>query len=169
MAKMGFEENRRIVKEVRCTTVKAIMNGVKYRFRSKFEYHWAQYLEILRKSKQIIKWEYETERYYFFNEKTAPVQYNPDFKLTMPDGSILLQETKGHHDGSTNRKLQRMSKHYPEVKIELVLQNIPKRSVKGANRRQVAERYCERVYDGTLILRQLKGQIKDMPALTEQW
>lgn len=169
MTKMGFEKNKRIVKTVNCTRVKARVGGKLCNFRSKYEYHWAQYLEILKHSGQIKDWKYEPKTFYFKDVRTSPVQYKPDFLVINNDGSELWQELKGHHDGATNRKLQRMSQQFPDIKIELVLQYIPKRSgAKGANRRATAARYCERVYEGTEILKQLKGMIRDMPLINEQ-
>ncbi len=161
--KMGFKKNRRITLSMNNTRVTATVGGQRYHFRSKFEYHWAQYLQILTDNQQIQGWSYESETYYFEGEKTAPVMYRPDFLVVENDGSEVWHETKGYHDGKTNKKLQRMAKHYPDVVIELVLQHIPKKGIKGANRRQVAERYCRRVYDGSVVLRQCKGLIKDMP------
>ncbi len=159
--KMGFEKNRRVIRSYGNKPVRAIVGGKKHYFRSKLEYHWAQYLEILKQSGEIADWEFEPEVFYFKDVKTAPVQYRPDFKVTNNDGSHYWQETKGWHDGKTNKKLQRMSKHYPDEVFELVLQRIPKKGVKGANRRSVAARYTRRIIDASEILKKAKGMIKD--------
>ena len=163
--KMGFEKNKRIVLQMGNTRVTATVGGKKCYFRSKFEYHWAQYLELLKQSNEIIDWFYEPETFYFEGENTAPVQYTPDFKVIESNGAAVWHETKGYHDGKTNKKLQRMVKHHPDIVIDLVLQYIPKRGVKGANRRAVAERYARRVFDGTEVLKGLKGYIRDMPPI----
>ncbi len=163
---MGFEANKRIVREYNNQWVTAEFNGRTYHFRSKFEYNWALYLEFLKETGEIKYWTYEPDIFYFPNEKTAPVQYTPDFKLWvhnpgMPDdGQFYYQECKGYHDGSTNKKFQRMYKHFPHIVIELVLMRIPKRSGKGANRRRVAQKYCRRIIDASEIFKQIKGFVK---------
>lgn len=163
--KMGFEKNKKITREYNSQKITAKVGGKLCHFRSKFEYHWAQYLEILKQSNEIADWEYEPKTFYFENVKTAPVQYKPDFKVICHDGSHFWQETKGEHDGKTNKKLQRMHQQYPDEIFELVLQHIPKNGIKGANRRQVAQRYARRVFDGTQVLKQLGGMIRKEPPI----
>ena len=166
--KMGFESNKRITKVYNNQRVTATVGGKKCYFRSKFEYCWALYIQFLKDSCQIVDWDYEPKVFYFPNEKTAPVQYRPDFKVIENDGTELWQETKGHHDGKTNRKFQRMRKHYPDIVMELVLQRVPRTGSKGANRRRVAEKYCRRIIDASAIFKQVKGLINfDVPKLKE--
>ncbi|MCK4791205.1 MAG: hypothetical protein KAV87_46160, partial [Desulfobacteraceae bacterium] len=82
MTKMGFETNRRIIRQYGNQRVTTTVGGKKCYFRSKLEYHWALYLEFLKTNGEIIKWEYEPEIFYFPDEKTASVQYKPDFRVT---------------------------------------------------------------------------------------
>lgn len=175
MTKMGFETNKRIVKVMNNQRVTAVFNGRKCYFRSKFEYHWALYLQFLLKCSKILDWFYEPDLFIFKGEITAPVQYRPDFKVidTMdgmfPDGITVYQECKGYHDGSANAKLQRMAKHFPDVIMELVLQRLPRfNKTKGVNRRRVAEKYTHRIIDASVIFNQLKGVINfDVSKLRE--
>jgi len=140
--------------------ITATVGEKKCHFRSKLEYQWAQYLELLKIHEQIVDWDYEPEVFYFLGERTAPVQYRPDFKVIENDGTIVWQETKGYHDGKTNSKFRCMAKHYPGVVIELVLQRIPKHNKGiGANRRRIAEKYVRRIIDASEIFKQCKGII----------
>ena len=160
-AKMGYESNKRIVKVYNNQRVTAEFNGRTCNFRSKFEYNWALYLQFLKESGEIITWDYEVRKFYFKDEETPPVQYTPDFWIFESSDSNYYQECKGYHDGATNRKLQRLAKHYPDVVIELVLMRMPKwNKTKGANRRRVAEKYCRRIIDASEIFKQIKGLVK---------
>ena len=157
--KMGYEINRRVVKIMNNRYVTETIGGKTYTFRSLFERDWALYLQLLKEQKQILNWFYEQAVYYFPNEKTAPVQYTPDFTVIDKDGYTYIQETKGWHDGKTNTKLRRMAKYYPDLPIELVLMRIPKKGGKGAHRRAIAAKYARRVIDASEIFRQVKGLI----------
>ena len=92
-------------------------------FRSGWELHYAFYLEWLKKIKEIKAWEYEPERYFFYiTEGNTKIRldngYLPDFRVTNNDGTQYLVEIKGKKQGT--RKLQRMKKHYPHIKLELI-------------------------------------------------
>lgn len=94
-----------------------------YTFRSGWEANYAHYLEWLKGKKEIQDWEYEPERYKFVKtEGNYKVEfgngYLPDFKVTRNDGTFYLVEIKGRMQGG--RKLQRMKKYYPHIKIELI-------------------------------------------------
>ncbi|MCK5127231.1 MAG: DUF1064 domain-containing protein [candidate division Zixibacteria bacterium] len=166
--RMGFEKNRRIIRQYGNTRVTATVGENKCYFRSKLEYHWALYLEFLKTNGEIIKWEYEPKVFYFPDEKTAPVQYKPDFRVTEKDGTVVWHETKGYHDGKTNKKFQRMAKHYPNVIMDLVLQSIPRTGSKGANRRFNAQRYVRRIVDSSTVFSQMKGIINfNLPKISK--
>jgi hypothetical protein len=153
MAKMGYEKTR-LVRDFNNRPTTITIRGRICKFRSKFEFSWAMYLELLVASGEIKEWEYEETVFIFDGVETAPVQYTPDFKIIENNGMHYWQECKGFHDGKTNKKLQRMAQHFPEEIIELVLMRIPKRG-KGANRRRVAEKYCRRVIDASVIFKQI--------------
>jgi len=157
--KMGFEADRRIVKVFNNRRVTATIGGQTCNYRSVLEYRWALYLQFLVDSGELDSWEYETDTFYFPGETTAPVRYLPDFKIVEPGGVIVYQECKGWHDGPTNTKLRRTARHYPDVVMELVLQRIPKKGVKGVNRRRVADKYTRRIIDASDIFKQMKGAI----------
>ena len=158
---MGFEADLRIVKVMRNRPSTETVGGKTCHFRSQLEYKWAQYLQLLKEQSHIWDWLYEPHTFYFPNEKTAPVQYTPDFQVFVPDIGHFWQELKGYHDGPTNSKLRRMAKHYPDEIFELVLQRIPKKNkAKGAGRRRVAAKYTRRIIDASVIFRQMGALIK---------
>jgi Protein of unknown function (DUF1064) len=105
-------------------------------FRSGWESNYASYLDWLKEQGQIRDWEYEpTPRYEFIvtefgRQRALSLGYLPDFKVTNNDGSFYLVEIKGRRQGM--RKLKRMKRFYPKIKIELIEQkdyNILKRKV----------------------------------------
>lgn len=93
-------------------------------FRSSWEYNYALYLQYLKRTKKIKKWEYEAELFYFEGIKRGCVSYKPDFRVTRNDDSVYYVEIKGWMDAASKTKLKRMAKYYPE--IELVLIDSPK-------------------------------------------
>ncbi len=159
--KLGFETHRRIVKVMNNRRITATVGGKKCHFRSGLEYQWALYLEFLKRNREIRDWQFEKKLFNFqdFGYKKGPFMYRPDFTITGKDGLVFYQECKGHHDGATNAKFQRVAKCFPGTVMELVLQSIPKRSSKGAARRGQASRYVRRIIDASVIFRQLRGVI----------
>jgi len=162
MAKIDLKKYRRVTKVMNNRRVTATVGGQECHFRSAFEYQWALYLQFLRDKKQIMWWAYEPKVFDFtqFGYTTGPYKYRPDFLICENDKTKVYQECKGYHDGATNRKFQRTAKHYPDVVMELVLQRIPKKKSKGANRRLNAQRYVRRIIDASEIFKQLKGFIQ---------
>jgi hypothetical protein len=160
----------RIIKVCNSTRVTATIGGKTYHFRCKLEYRWAKYLQFLQDAEQIFDWSYETKEFMFtdFGYTKGPFVYRPDFFVQENDGREVIYECKGHHDSDTNSKFQRMAKHYPNVRMILVLQRIPKRSTKGAMRRFNASRYVERIIDASEIFRQIKGYVNlDPPKIRD--
>ncbi len=96
--------------------------GKEITMRSKWETNYGIYLDWLVRQKEIKEWEYEPERYNFDmkegNQLIRIGTYLPDFRVTENDGTQYLVEIKGYAQGK--RKLQRMKKYHPEIKVELV-------------------------------------------------
>ena len=99
-------------------------NGKIYYTRSGWENNYCAYLDWLLGMGEIKAWEYEpTPRYEFIvtefgRQRALSLGYLPDFKVTNNDGTFYLVEIKGKPQGM--RKLQKMKKFYPKIKIELV-------------------------------------------------
>ena len=96
------------------------INGKLFNFRSKWEANYAIYLDFLIKQKQIIRWEFEPDKFVFNKIQFGTRSYRPDFKIWNNDGSFLYHEIKGYMDSRSKTKLKRMAKYYPKVKIVLI-------------------------------------------------
>jgi len=96
------------------------INGKDYFFRSAWEANYALYLDFLIKQKEIKKWEYEKDTFWFEKIRRGVRSYKPDFKVFNNNGSIEYHEVKGWMDSKSKTKLKRMDKYYPEVKLILI-------------------------------------------------
>ena len=96
------------------------INGKNIFFRSLWEVNYALYLDFLKKNKNIEKWEYETDTFWFEKIKRGVRSYKPDFKIFNKNGTFEYHEVKGWMDPKSITKLKRMKKYYPEVKIIVV-------------------------------------------------
>jgi len=92
----------------------------KYYMRSGWELNYACYLDFLIKQKEIKKWEYEPDTFWFEKIRRGVRSYLPDFKIFNNNGSIEYHEVKGWMDTKSKTKLKRMAKYYPEVKMILI-------------------------------------------------
>jgi hypothetical protein len=101
---------------------KYLINGKEIFFRSLWESNYALYLDFLIKQNKILKWEYESETFWFLEIKRGVRSYKPDFKVYNIDGSIVYHEVKGYMDNKSKTKLNRMRIYYPNIKIELICQ-----------------------------------------------
>ncbi len=134
--------------------ITATVGGKTYHFKSEGEFLWSEYLEFLKQSGEIKSWCYEGKTFHFRNEKTAPVQYTPDFWITPVGGMAYCQEFKrGSLDGSSITKFRRLDKHYSVI-IELVMMGMPK---KETHRMYIARKYVRnnRIVNADIIFKQL--------------
>lgn len=88
--------------------------------RSSWEANICRYLIWLQKMGQIARWEYEPDCFEFKTVKRGNRFYTPDFKVFERDGQFSYWEVKGWMDPDSKTKLDRMARHYPEVKIVLI-------------------------------------------------
>jgi hypothetical protein len=90
-------------------------------FRSSWEANYARYLNFLIKQKQLFRWEYEPDTFWFESIKRGVRSYLPDFKLWDNEDSIpYYVEVKGWMDSKSKTKLSRMAKYYPDIKVIVV-------------------------------------------------
>jgi len=164
---MGFEKDRRIIRQFNNTRVNTTVGVRTCHFRSILEYQWAKYLQFLLHNGQIKDWFYEETTFDFtlVGYSRGPFIYLVDFDVIENDGETIYQECKGHHDSKTNSKLQRVAACFPEVKIDLVLQRIPKSGSKGASRRAAAAKYTRRIIDASEIFKQTRGLVDYAPPI----
>ena len=127
-----------------------------FHFKSKFEYRYAQYVEILLEQGHYASWEYEPEVFTFEDETRGAKVYTPDFRITLKDGKLEYHETKGKLTGSDVIKFKRMAKYYPKVDITLVFMESDKRQ---ANRIRTAMKYVRDVKYIGPTLKKLGGLI----------
>lgn len=97
-----------------------LISGKKFYFRSSWEVNYARYLEWLVSKKEIEKWEYEVDTFWFEKIKRGVRSYLPDFKVFNKNGSYEYHEVKGWMDGKSKTKIKRMAKYYPKVKLIII-------------------------------------------------
>jgi len=96
------------------------INRKKYYFRSGWEVVYACYLEWLRSKKEIKRWEYEPDIFWFEKIRRGVRSYCPDFKIFNNNKSIEYHEVKGYMDSKSITKIKRMAKYYPETKLIVI-------------------------------------------------
>jgi hypothetical protein len=87
--------------------------------RSSWEANYARYLNWLQKNGEILRWEYEPDEFEF-PIKRGTRFYIPDFKVFETSGAIVYHEVKGWMDAKSKTKLDRMSRHHPNVKVIVI-------------------------------------------------
>lgn len=87
--------------------------------RSRWEANWARYLNFLKARGEIAEWSYEPDTFEF-PIKRGTRFYTPDFKVTLPDGSVEYHEVKGWMTPESKTRVRRMAKYHPAVKIVMV-------------------------------------------------
>ncbi len=96
------------------------IGGQRIYFRSKWEVKFAQWLEFLKSSGVIQKWEYEPKTFWFEGIKRGVCSYKPDFAVTYPDGKTKWYEVKGYMDQRSKTKIDRFHRYFPEEVLEVV-------------------------------------------------
>jgi len=96
------------------------INGKNIYFRSSWEPNYALYLDFLIKQKQIKKWEYEVDTFWFEKIRRGVRSYKPDFKIFNNDNTIEYHEVKGWMNPKSKTKIKRMAKYYPEIKLIII-------------------------------------------------
>lgn len=148
-----------------------VIDGQRCKFKSKFEYRWALYLQQLVELGEIVSWEYELYRFWFEKIRQGVRGYTPDFKVVLKGNSpskecescpttssaacnscphfltVIWHETKVHLVAKDITKYHRMQIYYPDEKLILVMD---RRKGKRAKRKQVnaleaANKYTHRI------------------------
>ena len=94
--------------------------GKKYYMKSKWEYNYACYLDLLKDNKVIKDWEYEPDTFTFDKIKYGIRRYTPDFKIYETNGIINYIEIKGWMDGKSKTKISRFRRYYPDKRLHVV-------------------------------------------------
>lgn len=88
--------------------------------RSKWEYRYAMYLQILKNSNDIKDWAHEPTTFWFEGIKRGTCSYKPDFLVTHNNGMQEYVEVKGFMDAKSKTKINRMRIYHPEVKLRII-------------------------------------------------
>jgi hypothetical protein len=93
------------------------MNGHECNFRSIFEYHWAEYVQLRMDNGEIENWWYEDEESFCeiqigkgFHARNKV--YRPDFTIQYPGGYIEFEETKGYFPPKDYTKMRAYADQY---------------------------------------------------------
>lgn len=92
----------------------------RYYLKSRWEYRYALYLDLMKRNKHIIDWFYEPQTFYFEGIKRGTTNYKPDFKVIFPSGNEEWFEVKGYMDSKSATKIKRMAKYFPEIKLRVI-------------------------------------------------
>jgi hypothetical protein len=98
----------------------AEIGGKRCFFRSRWEYRYALYLELMKQNKYILDWEHEPRVFYFEGIKRGTTNYKPDYKVTFPSGKEEWFEVKGYMDAKSKTKIKRMAKYYPDLVLRVI-------------------------------------------------
>ena len=88
--------------------------------RSTWEANVASYFQFLKENGDIKDWVHEPYSFIFKEIKRGVRSYLPDFKIIKNDNSFYYVEVKGWMDYKSKLKMERMSKYYPNIKIEII-------------------------------------------------
>ncbi len=126
------------------------IDGREFKFKSKIEYKWAQYLQKLLELEAIDFWDYETTTYEFAERYRTKRQYTPDFEVheTIGLGSgkirhICFHEVKTALRQTDIRRFKLMAADFPKVTMVLILPTC--RTGRQSILRGNALKYVERV------------------------
>jgi hypothetical protein len=135
MAKMGYETNKRLIRDYHNRRETVTIGGKTFTVRSQLEKKIALYLDLLKANGHIKDWAFEQTTFRFPDDT-----YLVDFDVLENDGSFYYLEAKGYFDARSRRKLKLLNKYRPEVRLMLVLQ-----SKSGLKKLGLAKKYCWRV------------------------
>ena len=91
--------------------VTALIGGKTYTYRSKLEYRYAVYLEMLKDSMDIDDWLYEDEEVPVAYDDGSIKMYRPDFTVLV-DGEWEFHETKGWFKGKDVTLMKKYTQQY---------------------------------------------------------
>lgn len=98
----------------------AEIGGKRRFYRSRWEYRYALYLEMLKQQKHIIEWNHEPKTFYFEGIKRGTNNYRPDFSVEFPSGKVEYFEVKGYETSKDRTKYKRMAKYHPDIILRVV-------------------------------------------------
>lgn len=126
-----------------------------YKFKSKQEFRWAKYLDLLTNSNDPLHfWEYEPRTFEMKERYRKRRIYTPDF-LCRYKHSHEWHEVKTSLRQKDVTRFKWFKADYPDERIVLVLNSCPKKSVKQLILLDNARKYVDDVIFAGPILRKL--------------
>lgn len=98
----------------------AEIGGKRHFYRSRWEYRYALYLQLMKDNKYILEWYHEPHTFYFEGIKRGTNNYKPDFKVVFPDNNEQWYEVKGYMDAKSKTKIKRMAKYHPDIVLKII-------------------------------------------------
>ena len=98
----------------------AEIGGKRNFYRSRWEYRYALYLQLMKDNNYIVDWEHEPHTFYFVGIKRGTNNYKPDFKVIFTSGKEEWYEVKGYMDAKSKTKIKRMKKYHPEIVLNVI-------------------------------------------------
>jgi hypothetical protein len=98
----------------------AEIGGQRCFFRSKWEFRYALYLELMKTHGHVVDWKHEPKTFYFEGIKRGTTNYKPDFMVTFPSGNVEWFEIKGYETAKDRTKYKRMEKYHPDVVLRVI-------------------------------------------------
>ena len=129
------------------------INGREFKFKSKVEYRWGLYLQLLKDLGAITAWDYEPKKFIFSERWRKRRTYVPDFFIK-EDGEEFYQEVKTSMRQTDVTRFRCLRADFPEVKIVLVIFGPEHTRKANQNRlRSNARKYVERIVFANQLLR----------------
>ena len=97
-----------------------VIDGRRIFFRSRWEFRYALYLQLLKERGEIKDWQHAPKTFWFEGIKRGTNNYKPDFLVTHKNDSEEWIEVKGYMDSKSATKIKRMAKYFPQVKLRVV-------------------------------------------------
>lgn len=82
------------------------IDGRRIFFRSRWEYRYALYLQLLKSRGEIKDWQHEPKTFWFDGIKRGTNNYKPDFLVTHKNDAEEWIEVKGFMDAKSKTKLR---------------------------------------------------------------
>lgn len=102
---------------------KTIVDGIS--FPSRKEARRYQELKLLKKAGEIKDFELQPEfelqpKFKFFGRTIRPIKYIADFRVIYPDGTEIIEDTKGIETDVFKIKKKMLLYRYPEINFKVV-------------------------------------------------
>lgn len=97
-----------------------VIDGRRIFFRSRWEFRYALYLQLLKEKGEIKDWQHEPKTFWFEGIKRGTNNYKPDFLVIHKNDSEEWVEVKGYMDSKSATKIKRMAKYFPQIKLRVV-------------------------------------------------